>query len=1017
MLKQKKIKQYLEGRNQEKPVNLDLSKIVDINHSKVFATKEEVTNELKRITYEHNKTLDELRKEEGFSKKEIFERINKVNEKFSSQIVELLRKIDSERLAISENILGELENKSVELSDKIEATNEPIYKIIDSQKNKIIELQELLGSFSMRISKISIPKEVKVKAGKNVKVDTKETDKTIEYTISSKAEQNIHMLHNMGVQQIIPGANITVSPTDGKGTVTISSTALGVSSAGSTFYAGTGIEISGSTITNTLPGVSLQAGNNILIQGVTISATNAGVSLTDNLPEGVSNFYYRPDRFVGIGGASVSYSGLTLTVYAQSTGSPAWGDITGSLSSQTDLYEELVTKLSGTSTTDLLNEGVSNFYYKPSNFTGTGGVSVSVSGKTVTIYGLSTALNTNQITEGTSNFYYTEARFTSSLGTKTTNNLSEGSSALYYSQQRFDSAFAGKNTDNLTEGVSNFYYKPAYLIGTGGVSISISGKTITVYGLSTALDQTTLGLSSFGEKSYNSLTEQPDLTVYAKGTSLFGLYILGTSFHNAVTVADSTTIDLGISSNQAITASVIQTGLGLSALGEKSYNSLNNKLGFVGTGGVSVSLSGSTYTIYGLSTAINSNQVSEGTSNFYYRVDRLASDTGISVYKNGVTAKIGVVQADINTNNITEGNSGLFYSMARFNSSFATKNTNDLTEGTSNFYYNPVSFVGTGGASVSVSGRTLTVYASSGTASPAGASGEIQFNNGGIFGSTNLFTYSSENNTLYVSNVYPSDNTSNLYLETFELNDTGTPGDIYLRAGTNNLDGVGGNIYITAGTASGEGEYSGGNLELRSGFADSTLGLGGDIILYPAYGSSTNVDGRVKITSTQSTNKAVFETESLTEDRIFNFPDSAGTFVLAEAIVGTGGASISVTGSTITIYGLSRGVQISKSVYIEGVTNTDLIPFLRIENNSLLEKTVYDISGGTQWVGQVQRWNNAQGASKYSTQSADSGVTTNTVVTSYAGATVLSGEYLAIKGSSIYGGISWLLVNIYYREY
>jgi hypothetical protein len=60
----------------------------------------------------------------------------------------------------------------------------------------------------------------------------------------------------------------------------------------------------------------------------------------------------------------------------------------------------------------------------------------------------------------------------------------------------------------------------------------------------------------------------------------------------------------------------------------------------LGTGGVSVSSSGLTLTVYGLSTAILLNDVSEGTSNFYYRPSRFVGTGGASVSVSGLTTTI-----------------------------------------------------------------------------------------------------------------------------------------------------------------------------------------------------------------------------------------------------------------------------------------------------------------------------------------------------------------------------------------
>lgn len=910
-----RIKKYFENRKKEasvQPISLDLSRVLEVNNLKMFATKKDVGAELISLTSDYSKKIDDIKKDIKLSDSQIIGNIERLNISLSGSIKNLSEKAKKDNVELSDLFQKQINSITQQLDSRIDLSVNSVQEVTDVTNKQITELTDIVAMLDNRFKKLVIPKGVVFKAGDNIVIKKKEGKDEVEYTISSSVKDRVTVISGnggVGVQQLIAGSNISLSPVDGKGTVTITSTAVGASSAGSTFYAGDGIDITGSTITNILPGISLQAGDNITIQGLTISAVisgstiNAGFGIditgktvsnilgfigtggvsitqsgntftffglstklnTNDLTEGNSALFYSIDRWneglsafaagtssapdvvTGTGGVSVSVVGLTTTIYGASTaldqttlglsrfGEKSYNSLadlpdlsvyakgaslisltgTGGVSVSRNGVTYTIFGLStavnsnniiegasalfysnqrfttdfGTKTTNDLASGTSNFYYDPRNYVGTGGVSVSITGKTVTIFGLSSALNTNQVAEGVSNFYYTEARFTTSFGTKNTNDLSQGTSNFYYNPLTFVGS-NGSSVSVVGKTVTIYSAVPGAptiyggfgiavdgstissvlgFMGTGGVSVSLTGNTYTFYGNSTALDQTTLGLSNFGEKSYNSLANTPDLSVYILGTSVIGQYVLGTSFHQAVQVVDSSTIDFGISTNQAITASVIQSALGLSNFGEKSYDSLTEKLGFVGTGGVSISVTGSTFTIFGLSSALNTNQVSEGVSNFYYRGDRLSVGTGLSIFRNGVTVQIGL-----------------------------------------------------------------------------------------------------------------------------------------------NISG------ISAHSLSGVGTY-----------------------------------------------------ESKLQ---------------------------------------------SKSFYMEGVTTTDLIPFYRVEQSVVLTKTVYDVSGGTNWVGQVQRWNNALGASKYDTQAADTGTTANAIVTSYSGASYLSGEYMAIKGASIAGGVSWLLINVYYRE-
>ena len=171
---------------------------------------------------------------------------------------------------------------------------------------------------------------------------------------------------------------------------------------------------------------------------------------------------------------------LTLGVlkdFIGSVGSIAWGDITGTLSDQTDLQDALALKYDAsdynsdwdsrlaTKDTDDLTEG-SNLYYTQARFD--------------TAFGLK---DTDGLTEGATNFYYTEGRFDTSLATKDTGDLTEGTN-LYYTQARFDSAFALKDTDDLTDTATNRYTNDTDITRLANTSGTNTGdQDLTPYAL------------------------------------------------------------------------------------------------------------------------------------------------------------------------------------------------------------------------------------------------------------------------------------------------------------------------------------------------------------------------------------------------------------------------------------------------------------------------------------------------------------------------------------------------------
>lgn len=107
--------------------------------------------------------------------------------------------------------------------------------------------------------------------------------------------------------------------------------------------------------------------------------------------------------------------------------------------------------------------------------------------------------------------------------------------------------------------------------------------------------------------------------------------------------------------------------------------------------------------------------------------------------------------------------------------------------------------------------------------------------------------------------------------------------------------------------------------------------------------------------------------------------------------------------------------QWSKSFYLEAPVAADDLPIHRFDQAVTLIKTVYAIIDGTNWVGQLQEADDAQGTSAADTQAADSTVTGTTTVTSFSNASFDAGDYIRLKTTSVSGSVTWLHVTFYYR--
>jgi len=205
-------------------------------------------------------------------------------------------------------------------------------------------------------------------------------------------------------------------------------------------------------------------------------------------------------------------------------------------------------------------------------------------------------LSTDDISEGSSNFYYTETRFDNSFGTKTTSNLAEGVN-LYWTTARgedmFDNKMSNATTDDLAEGSTNLYYTDARADGRVQAAIDDNNSSATTLYSSQKVEAlVTSGVKYKGH--WDADANSPSL---ADGTGNNGDYYI---------VSVEGTQDLGSGS---ITFKVGDAVIydGTDAKWERSINS-NEVQSVNGYKGVIV---------------LNSDDISEGSTNLYYTDDRV----------------------------------------------------------------------------------------------------------------------------------------------------------------------------------------------------------------------------------------------------------------------------------------------------------------------------------------------------------------------------------------------------------
>jgi hypothetical protein len=148
----------------------------------------------------------------------------------------------------------------------------------------------------------------------------------------------------------------------------------------------------------------------------------------------------------------------------------------------------------------------------------------------------------------------------------------------------------------------------------------------------------------------------------------------------------------------------------------------------------------------------------------------------------------------------------------------------------------------------------------------------------------------------------------------------------------------------------------------------------------------------------------------------FEIPNGAG----GTTVDTDGEICVDTTSGTVNYYdGTAERVLvplISKAIYVESPVAADDIPVIRVDADSTIIKVVYAISGGTNWVGQIQEASDAQGTGAADTQAADSTVTGNTTVTTFSNASFDAGDYFYLKTTSVSGSVDWLHVTLYYRQ-
>ena len=368
--------------------------------------------------------------------------------------------------------------------------------------------------------------------------------------------------------------------------------------------------------------------------------------------------------------------GGTLGVTGQITGNVT-GDLTGNAdtASLVDITETgssnltyYPTFVSATSGNTEIRTDSSNLTYNPStntltvnNFTST--TDFTVQGNlTITgniQYAQSQVGNidnhdTDALSEGTTNLYYTEERVDDRVnalitgGTGITATYDDAGNMLTLSATQADI-----NTDNITEGSTNLFTTAArtrthFTYGTG---ITHSGGTLSVTQADIDTDNVTEGSTNL-------------FYTDARGRASFSA--TGSLAYNASTGVFSYTTPTTIASLSNHDTDDVAEGSTNKYYTDERVDDRLNAVIVAGTGVTKVyDDAANTYTLSVTQVDINSDNVTEGSTNLFTTAARTRTHF---TYGTGITHSSGtlsVTQSDIDTDNVTEGSTNLFTTAAR----------------------------------------------------------------------------------------------------------------------------------------------------------------------------------------------------------------------------------------------------------------------------------------------------------------------------------------------------------------
>jgi hypothetical protein len=458
--------------------------------------------------------------------------------------------------------------------------------------------------------------------------------------------------------------------------------------------------------------------NGLVVEGTTAQVDGKNVILegdsVDLLVEGTTNLYFTEDRvtdtlvdttYVQWVNAQVAKDGGVLTITAE--GGLEDGTTDDLDEGTTNLYftdQRAIDAVTGGITLDDIDEGTTNLYFTDQRVQDV----------------LVNSVQENVVIVSTDGILYISAE--NGVADSTTDDLDEGTVNLYYTNSRVEDVIAASDTDDLSEGSTNLYYTDSRarsaISGSTGITYSSTDGVIFVDTETIAtveyVNATAEGLHVHTSVSAATTANIADLSsppATIDGVTLTeGMRVLvkdqETLSQNGIYVVDSGAL---VRSEDYDTAGDILPGDFVFVSGGTTQEATGwvqtetvGTLGtddivwtqFIGAGvytaGEGLELSGNVFSL-----DATTDLVDEGTTNLYYKTQRVYHDLANSVQENisitttdgmlYITAENGV--DDSTTDDLDEGTINLYFTDQRVEDVIGNLTTDDLDEGTTNLYF------------------------------------------------------------------------------------------------------------------------------------------------------------------------------------------------------------------------------------------------------------------------------------------------------------------------------------------